>query len=112
MSNAKIKAIIKRPDEKYGHMTNISNTLENLQRTVDGYIEAVTYMGTVTTQSGSFVVICNEEGRIRNLPFNCWIGGNCFHGTIIVVEAKVDEFTDLTMSMQNWKKLIDANNHS
>lgn len=109
MGNAKIKAIIKRPDEKYGHMTWISNTLENLQRTVGGYIEAVTYMGTLTTQTGSFVVICNEEGRIKNLPFNCWIGGNCFYGTIIVVEAKFDEFKDLTMSMKNWKKLIDAN---
>lgn len=27
---SKIKAIIKRPDEEYGHIANISNTLENL----------------------------------------------------------------------------------
>ena len=38
---AKIRAIIKRPDEKYGHVTNISPTLENLQKTVGGYIEPV-----------------------------------------------------------------------
>ena len=25
----KIKAIIKRPDEQYGHVTNISDTLKN-----------------------------------------------------------------------------------
>lgn len=33
----KVKVIIKRPDEKYGHVTNISTTLENLQRTVEGH---------------------------------------------------------------------------
>jgi len=32
----KIKVIIKRPDEKYGHVTGISRTLENLQKTVGG----------------------------------------------------------------------------
>lgn len=36
--SGKIKVIIKRPDEKVGHMTNISASLKNLQRTVDGPI--------------------------------------------------------------------------
>ena len=108
----KIKALVKRPDEDYGHMTYISNTLENLQRTVEGYIEAVTYHPSIATETGSFIVICNDEGRIRNLPFNCWIGGNDFYGTIIVVEARGDEFTDLTMSMQSWKRLMDMNIHT
>ena len=38
----RIKAVVKRPDEKFGHMTNISNSLKNLQNTVGGYIETVT----------------------------------------------------------------------
>lgn len=112
MSDSKIRAIIKRPDEEYGHVTNIANNLKNLQRTVEGYIETLSYMGDLSTDTGSFVVICNEEGRIRNLPFNCWIGGNDFYGTIIVVEAKGDEFTDLTMSMKSWKRLVDMNRHT
>lgn len=49
----KIKVIVKRPDEKYGHVTHISNTLENLQKTVDGYIETLTMPG--------YVLILNEE---------------------------------------------------
>ena len=49
----KIKVYVKRPDEKIGHSTWISNTLENLQKTVEGYIETVTF--------GDYVVICNEE---------------------------------------------------
>ena len=60
----KIKSIVKRADEEYGHMTWISNTLENLQRTVGGYIETVTLPGGV-------VIICDEEGRIKGKPFNC-----------------------------------------
>lgn len=31
----KIRAIVKRPDEKYGHVCNISATLKNLQK--NGY---------------------------------------------------------------------------
>ena len=37
----KIKAIIKRPDEAYGHVTWIGNTLENFQRNVGGHIEPI-----------------------------------------------------------------------
>jgi len=52
MTGDKIKVIIKRPDEKYGHVTNITNTLENLQKTVEGYIETLTMPG--------YVLILNE----------------------------------------------------
>ena len=41
MRDAKIKVIIKRPDEKAGHVTNISASLKNLQKTVEGNIETV-----------------------------------------------------------------------
>lgn len=61
----KIKVIIKRPDEKYGHVTGISYKLENLQKTVGGYIETLTLPG--------YVLIVNEEGRINGSPFNCWV---------------------------------------
>ena len=76
----KIKAIIKRPDEDHGHSTWISNNLDNLQRTVEGYIEAVTYGESIGYPG--FVIVCNDEGRIRELPYNCEVGGNLFFGTI------------------------------
>ena len=38
---SKTKAIIKRPDEEYGHIANISCTLENVQEIVGGKSEAV-----------------------------------------------------------------------
>ncbi|MBS6476066.1 MAG: DUF3846 domain-containing protein, partial [Clostridiales bacterium] len=49
----KIKVIIKRPDSK-PYTTWISNSLENLQRTVGGYIETVTL-------ATDCVLIVNEE---------------------------------------------------
>lgn len=43
--------------------TDIDNTLEALQEFVGGYIETV----TITEK---LVLICNEEGKIKNLPKN------------------------------------------
>ena len=76
----RIRAIVKRPDEMYGHMTNISNSLKNLQNTVEGYIETVTV-------ASDLVIICNEEGVIRNLPFNCELCGHQFFGTLITASC-------------------------
>ena len=60
---AKIRAIIKRADEQYGHVTNISSTLKNLQKIVEGPIEMV----KVTDDTA---LICNEEGKLNGLRLN------------------------------------------
>jgi len=96
MADEKIRAIVKRPDEEIGHVTNISPTLKNLQNIVGGYIEAVTIRPSV-------VVICNEEGRLKDLDYNCTVSGRDlvgdfkvgFVGEIVVVGADEDEFCDL-----------------
>lgn len=98
----KIRAIVKRPDEKIGHVTNISDSLENLQRTVGGYIETV----TIITEEPKVVIICNEEGRILNLPYNCTISGIDFYGDIIAVGVSGDEFADLpaAITLKLWNE--------
>ena len=100
---SKIKVIVKRPDEEFGHITWISNTLENLQKTVGGYIETV----TICTNT---VVICNEEGLLRQLPYNCevlneekFVG---FLGTIIVAGVTGSGFSDVQLTMKEWKEMI------
>lgn len=98
----KIKVIIKRPDEEYGHVTSISYTLENLQKTVGGYIETLTMPG--------YTLIVNEEGIINDLPFNCRVAGFMLFGTIIVAGVKGDEFADVGISFDEWKKIIDESN--
>lgn len=95
----KIKAIVKRPDELFGHVTWIHNNLNNLQRTVDGYIETVTI--------GSLVLIVDEEGIIKGKPYNCRIAGFQLFGTIIAVGQSGEEFSDIPISFKEWKELIE-----
>ena len=101
----KIKAIVKRADEEVGHMTWISDSLQNLQRIVGGYIETVTLPGGV-------VIICDEEGRIKGKPFNCVIYPHSiaarvdFCGDIIAVGADADEFADVPIDLKLWKRIF------
>ena len=108
----KIKCIVKRPDEQFGHVTWVSDSLENLQKTVGGYIE------TVTLDNG-VVLICNEEGAIRQLPYNFTLGRlhelapddyimmrNPIFGTVIVCGADGDEFADIPIDFNEWKSLL------
>jgi hypothetical protein len=73
---AKIKVIIKRPDEEYGHVTHISAKLENLQNTVGGYIETVPVIKGV-------ILICKEDDKLNDLEPNIWLHGDLIMGTVI-----------------------------
>ena len=103
MSEGKVRCIIKRPDEQYGHVTNISIALKNLQRIVGGPIE------TVSCGSGT-VIICNEEGKLRRLQRNFRIGKPPFSdmivGEAIVIGVDGEDFCDLQISFDLWKRLL------
>lgn len=102
--SAKIKVIIKRPDEDVGHMTNISQSLQNLQNTVDGRIEMV----TIKRNEPKVVVICNEEGRLLGLEKNCTVEHEAvtidFVGTIIVAGVDGEELADVPISLKDWRE--------
>lgn len=102
MSEAKIKAIVKRPDETYGHVTYLSNNLKALQKVVGGHIETVTV--------GKVVIICDEEGRDKESERNCAIPAGTmfptmFYGTIAVVGIDGDEFADVPIDFSTWKTI-------
>ena len=104
MADAKIKVIIKRPDEQYGHVTNISPSLKNLQKTVEGCIEQVSI-------GGSAVLLCNEEGKIQKLQRNFVIGFNGFVadvicGTAIIAGVDGEGLADVPISFDVWKRLL------
>ena len=92
----KIKVIVKRPGEKPASVW-ISDTLENLQRHVGGYIETVTI--------GNMVVICDEEGLLKNKPYCCSVGGYDFVGDVIFCGVDGVEFADLPISWHKMKQL-------
>lgn len=83
-----ILVVIKKPGEQPYVEPLFDNTLEAFQEAVGGYIETVTF-------ASDACLICNEEGLIRELPFNFTAFGNAFFGTVIAVGIKGDEFASL-----------------
>lgn len=94
----KIGVFIKEPGKVPRHV-NISPTLENLQKTVGGYIETVTL-------STDLVVICDEEGRIKGKPYCCEVVGVDFVGTVVFVGADGDEFADVPCTFSDFKRMF------
>ena len=82
-----MKAIRKKPGCA-PEVIEVENTLKALQDEVGGYIETVTI-------ASDAVVICNEEGRLCGLPYNCRFVVVDFVGTILVVGRNKDEFCDV-----------------
>lgn len=84
----KLKVII-CPAEREPYVTNVSDTLEALQKAVGGYIEAVTVLEGV-------VVLCNEEGRLMELPENrsFFLSGIC--GDCLICGVDGEEFASLS----------------
>lgn len=92
MKENQILVVIKEPGQAPRLEPLFENTLEAFQAAVGGYIETVTY-------GRNFVIICNEEGRLKGLPFNVEIGGVGFVGTILAVGTKCDEFASIKGAM-------------
>ena len=82
-----MKAIRKKPGCE-PELIDIDNTLAALQQEVGGYIETVTI-------ASDAVVICNEEGVLLGMPYNCRVCGVDFVGTVLIVGTKGDEFCDV-----------------
>lgn len=102
---AKIRAIIKRPDEKYGHMTSISARMGNLQNIVGGMIE--------TIEVDDIVILCNEEGKLLGLPENIPSPvdeDDMIVGTIIICSYndEYDDFGGIKWDFAKWKKYLDG----
>ena len=101
----KIKVIVKRPYEKIGHVTYISNTLENLQKIVGGKIEVV------HTGISGLILILDEEGKLKKYQKNFLIGGRMFPdmvvGTAVLCGVSDDDFADVPINMAQWKIALE-----
>ena len=104
-SIGKMRCIVKRPDELYGHVTNITPSLENLQKIVGGYIECIPLRDDV-------VILVNEYGKIQGLDFNIphpFTNKDFLVGTLIVLGVDGDEFSDLpaAFEMSTWRGILE-----
>ena len=90
-----IKVVLVEPNEK-AKVTEIENTLENLQKIVGGYIECIYPF------EDNVGLICNEEGKLIGLEPNRVMrddDGNAvdiIFGTFIITGLTDDDFGSLT----------------
>lgn len=84
---SKIKVIM-CPANRAPYVTNIENSLKNMQNIVGGYIEA-------HTMTESCVAVMNEEGRILAMPENKSFPWPGHHGDIFICGVDSDEFGDI-----------------
>ena len=98
--------VLKKEPGKDPVLTAVENTLSALQEAVDGYIETV-------TMADDFVVICNEEGCIQSLPYNCTLVGDIdLYGTILIAGMKDDEFTDVSIMAVKVAEVVLVDKHA
>lgn len=95
---AKIRVIIKEPG-KGAYEAYINNTLEDLQKTVDGYIETFTF-------ALDAAIICDEEGKLKDKPYNFTMFGQDFFGTIIIAGVHEDSFCDFAPTAEEISKIF------
>lgn len=107
MRKKMIKAIVKEPNEKVGHMATIDTSLENLQQIVGGYVQLL--------NGPSLFIICNEEGKLRELPENFTFFRNfdkcsyydVIRGTVIVTGVGSGDFADIPYDLEWWKRQLE-----
>ena len=92
LKEKQILVIIKEPGEAPRVEPLFENSLEAFQEAVGGYIETVTV-------AIDLVIICNEEGRLKGLPYNCTAFGVDFVGAVVVAGVKGDEFASIPASV-------------
>lgn len=91
----KIKVLIIEPD-KIPYVKEIENTLESLQKIVCGYIQAIYPF------NDQIALICNEEGKLNNLPLNRPLKDDeenvydIISGTFIITGIDEDDFSSLS----------------
>ena len=78
--------VLYKPVGKPFEVREIPNTLEACQELVGGYIEPVTVCSDL-------VLVCNEEGRIRGMAPNPYLGYD-FVGDWFLCGRDGEEFTD------------------
>lgn len=99
-----IKVLIVEPN-KEPYSQKIEHTLKKLQHIVGGTIDMIELEEDVD-------LICNDEGKLMNLPFNRFVGNDVIAGTFIIAGQHKGETTSLTEEQINkYKEIFSLANH-
>lgn len=105
MKMEKIRVLIVDPTID-PYVEEIENTLEEKQKIVGGLIEFVELENDID-------LICNEKGKIYNLPMNRIIKNDIICGTFIIAGQKNGESVSLTDNqIRKYKSYFKLRNHT
>lgn len=96
---SKIKVIVVEPN-KEPYIKEVEHTLKNLQQLVGGLIEYINLEDDID-------IICNEEGKLRNLEFNRIVENNIIAGTFIIVGVNQKKGATISIPENKIKKYLD-----
>lgn len=77
--------ILKKEPGGVFYAKDIPNTLDAMQDEIGGYIETVGY-------SRHCVLVCDEDGRLKDLPYNTTIAGTKYVGPVFFVGIQDDRY--------------------
>lgn len=106
-TNNFIKVLVVEPN-KEPYIKEIESSLESLQDIVGGLIEYINLENNVD-------LICNEEGKINNLPFNRSIGNDIIAGTFIIAGVNLQNGETISIpkdKVNKYTKLFSLANHN
>lgn len=94
-----LKAIVKEPGKEPEEFI-VADDYKELKGIVGGYLESV------TVEEG-LVVLCDEEGRLKGKPINCWFDGINFRGTIVVLGSKGENFDHCPITLDEFREMCE-----
>ena len=95
MKKNEIHVLMKKPGSAAFTVEVIENSLEGFQKAVGGYIEVHPF-------NDNLVVVCDEDGRLKKLPYSVTINRINYCGTVVIAATdRSGEFTELEEWM--WK---------
>jgi len=90
-----IKVVIVEPNKK-PRVALVENKLSDLQAIVGGYIE------TILARS-DIILVCNEEGKLMELPYNRTVYGEPIVGTFFLTTSNREgDFVSLSDEQVEW----------
>lgn len=93
-----MRVVIKEPG-KAAREIEIENTLERLQELVGGHIESVWFAKNVW-------MLVNEEGKLRDLPFNFYVWDDLVVGPAIFAGQDGEELADCPVSAETIERIL------
>ena len=103
-NNKKITGVLVSCDNE-PEICSIENDLKSLQNIVSGNIEIYSISDTAT-------IICNEEGKLKGLPFNCSVqttyANEVFVGDIFIIGTDIESGEFVSLTEEEIDEYLDA----